>query len=65
LAAEATLVALVALGVGGVAQGVHGGFEHRPAQVLRALFGQRAAAVAIAGLIDAWAEPGVAAELLR
>ena len=51
LAAEATLVALVALCVGGVAQGVHGRFEHRPAQVLRALFGQRAAAVAIAGLV--------------
>ena len=46
LAAEAALVALVALGVGRVAQGVHGGFEHRPAQVLRALLGQRAAAVA-------------------
>ena len=65
LAAQAALVALVALAIGRVAQGVHGGFEHRPAQVLRALFGQRAAAVAITGLIDAWAEPRVAAKLLR
>ena len=47
LATEAALVALVALGVGRVAEGVHGGFEHRPAQVLRALLGQRAAAIAI------------------
>jgi hypothetical protein len=65
LAAEATLVALVALGVGRVAQSVHRGFEHRPAQVPRALLGQRAAAVAITGLIHARAEPGVAAELPR
>src|SRR5687768_14422493 len=64
LAAEAALVALVALGVGRVAQGVHRGFEHRPAQVLRTLFGQRAATVAITGLVHARAEPGVAAELL-
>src|SRR3954447_14200375 len=33
LAAESALGVLVALGVGGVAQRVHRGFEHRPAQV--------------------------------
>src|SRR5215212_8756985 len=51
LTAEAALVALVALAVGRVAQRVHGGFEHRPAQVSRALLGQRAAAIAVAGLV--------------
>ena len=61
---EALLVALVALGVGGVAEGVHRGLEHRPAQVLGALLGQRAAAVLLAGLVHARAQPGVAAQLL-
>jgi transposase len=65
LLAEAALGALGALRVGGMAQRVHRRFEQRPAQVLGTRFGQRAAAVAIAGLIDAWAEPGGAAELLR
>jgi hypothetical protein len=32
---------LVAVAIGAVAQGVHGRFEHRPAQVFRAGFGQR------------------------
>jgi hypothetical protein len=65
LAAEPALGALVALGVGGVAQGVHGGFEHRPAQVLGALLGQRAAAIALTGLVHARAQAGVATQLLR
>src|SRR4051794_9923307 len=51
LAPESTLVALIALAVGRVAERVHGGFEHCPAQVLGALLGQRAAAIAVAGLV--------------
>ena len=45
LFAEPALVSLVALGVGGVAQGVHGRLQQRPAQVAGALLGERAAAV--------------------
>ena len=45
LFAQALFVALVALAVGGVPEGVHGCFEHRPAQVSGTLFGQGAAAV--------------------
>ena len=59
------LGALVALGVDGVVAGVQRGFEQRPAQVARALLGDRAAPVAGAGLVDARAEAGVAAELGR
>ena len=65
LATEALLGALIALGVDRVAASVQRGFEERPTQVARALFGDRAAPVGVAGLIDAWAEPGVAAELGR
>ena len=64
LAAQAALVALIALAIGRMAQRVHRRFEHRPAQVLRPLLGQRAAAVAIAGLIDTGAQAGIAAQLL-
>src|SRR5215211_868342 len=53
LAAEALLHRLVALGVDGVAAGVQRGLEQRPAQVARALFGDRTAPVDGAGLIDA------------
>jgi hypothetical protein len=56
LFAESSLVALVALAVDGVLERVHGRFEHRPAQVLGALFGQRAAAVFVAGLVHARAQ---------
>lgn len=45
LLAQALLIALIALTVGGVPQCVHGRFEHRPAQVSRTLFGQGPAAV--------------------
>jgi hypothetical protein len=55
LAPEAFLVALVALAVGGVSEGVHRGLEHRPAQVLGALLGQWTAAVLLAGLVHAGA----------
>src|SRR6266508_2235080 len=65
LFAQPLLGAPVALVVGRMAQGVHGGFEHRPAQVLRALLGQRAAAIALTGLVHARAQAGVATQLLR
>ena len=45
LLAQALLVALVALAVGGVPERVHRRFEHRPAQVSGPVFGQRPAAV--------------------
>jgi hypothetical protein len=64
LAAQPALVALVALAIGRVAQRVHRGFEHRPAQVLGSLLGQRAAAIAITGLVDPGAQAGVATQLL-
>ena len=45
LAAQAALGVLVAVAIGAVPERVHGRFEHRPAQVFGAGFGQRAAAV--------------------
>ena len=65
LATEALLGALIALGVDGVAAGMQRGFEQRPAQVARSLFGDRAAAVAGAGLVDTRTEAGSSAELGR
>jgi hypothetical protein len=65
LAAESALGVLVALGVVGVLAGVQRGFEQRPAQVLGAVLGDRAAGVDAAGLADARAQAGVAAELGR
>ena len=56
---------LVAVAVGGVGAGVGGGLDERPAQILRPLFGERAAQVAFAGLVDAWAEAALAGELAR
>jgi hypothetical protein len=50
---QAALVALISVPVGVVPERVHGRFEHRPAQVLRALLGQRTAAIAVTGLVDA------------
>jgi DNA-binding CsgD family transcriptional regulator len=44
----------------GVAAGGMGGFDQRPAQVVGAVLSERAAAVALAGLLDAWGEAGVA-----
>ena len=43
LAAEAVLVPLVAIPIAGIAGGVGGGFDERPAQVLGAVLGQRSA----------------------
>jgi hypothetical protein len=65
LAAEAFLGALIALAVDGVLAGVERRFEQPPAQVARAVFGDRAAAVGGARLDDAGAQAGVAAELGR
>src|SRR6266540_2525917 len=65
LAAEAALGVLVALGVVGVLAGVQRGLEQRPAQVLGAVLGDRAAAVGGAGLDDSWAQAGVATQLRR
>src|SRR5215208_4695681 len=64
LLAEPALVALVALSVGGVLERVHGRLEQRPAQVGGAVLGQRAAAILVAGLIDARAKARVAGEIL-
>src|SRR5918996_2886784 len=60
LAAEAGARALVPLAEGGVAAGVRGRLDQRPAQVLGALLGERAAAVAVARLGDARAESALA-----
>src|SRR5439155_4618366 len=64
LTPEALLRALVALPIVGVAGGMGRRFDQRPAQVLRAVLGQRAADVAIARLADERAEPGISGELL-
>jgi hypothetical protein len=48
---------LVALAVGGVGAGVRGGLDERPAQLARALLGERAAQVALARLVDAGQSP--------
>src|SRR5215218_5482814 len=53
------------LAVDGVLAGVQGGLEEAPAQIARAVLGDRAATVAGPGLDDARAQPGVAAELGR
>jgi len=62
LAAESAFGVLVALGVVGVFARVRGGLEELPAQVLRAVLGDRAARVDRAGLLDARTEAGVAAQ---
>src|SRR5204862_6096603 len=56
---------LVAVAVDGCGAGVGGGLDERPAQILGPLFGERAAQVAFAGLVDARAEAGVAGEFAR
>jgi hypothetical protein len=48
---------LVAVAVGGVGAGVGCGLDERPAEVARALFAERAAEVAFAGLVDAGQRP--------
>src|SRR6266511_2481237 len=65
LLADSGLCPLVALAVSGVRAGVDGGLDERPAQVLGPLFGERAAPIGLARLVDAWAETAVAGELAR
>src|SRR5208283_6163544 len=65
LFAKTLLVALVALAVERVPQRVHRRLEHRPAQVLRSVLGERAAAVFLAGLVHPGAKAGIATQLLR
>jgi hypothetical protein len=65
LLAEPGLRSLVTLAIEGMGAGVDGGLDERPAQVLGALLGERAAAVGLARLVDARTEPGVAGELGR
>jgi len=65
LATETTRGALVALRVGGVGQGCLVASSIAQRRYSGPCLGQRVAAVAIAGLIRAWTEPSVAAELLR
>src|SRR4051794_919149 len=64
LSAEADLGALVVIDVGGMAGGVHSGFDQRPAQVFGAVLGQFPAPVLTAGLVHPGTEPAVAAQLL-
>src|SRR5262249_21414605 len=50
--------------VGGASGGV-GRLDQRPAEVVGAVLGERAAPVGLTGLVDAWAETGVADQLAR
>src|SRR5262249_54420169 len=63
--ADAGFRLLVAVAVDGCGAGVGGGFDERPAQVARSLFGEPAAQGALTGLVDAGAEAAVAGELAR
>src|SRR5450759_515253 len=64
LAPEALLRALVSLAIAGVSRGMGRGLDQRPAQIRRAVLGQRSAPVLATGLADQWAQPGVPGELL-
>jgi hypothetical protein len=64
LAAEALLGVLVPVAIGGMPGGVGGGLDEGPAQVLRAVLGERAPVIPAARLADDRAEPGVPRELL-
>jgi hypothetical protein len=64
LLAESLLGAQVVAAVAGVAGSVGRGLDQRPAQIGWAVFGQRAALVAAAGLVDPGAQPRLAAQLL-
>ena len=57
LLAQPTPGRLVVVAVAGVAGGVGGRLDQRPPQVFGAVLGQRAAMVAVAGLVDPWAQP--------
>src|ERR1035437_5402108 len=64
LATQAPLGPLVPRAIVGIPGGVGGGLNERPAQVLRAVLGERPADVTVARLTDDWAQPGVPRELL-
>src|SRR4029077_18037759 len=64
LAAEPLLGPLVPLAIVGSSCRVGRGFDHRTAQVLRAVLGERATAVLAARLADERAESGVPGQLL-
>ena len=55
----------VALAVGRMRAGVGRGLHQRPAEIAWSLLGERAAQVALTGLVDARAEAGVAGEFAR
>src|SRR5664280_355342 len=64
LTAQAPLGPLVALAIVSVAGSVGSGLDERPAEVLRAVLGERPADVTVARLPDDWAQPGVPGQLL-
>jgi hypothetical protein len=64
LATEPLLRALVSLAIAGISGGMGRGFDQRPAQIRRAVLGQRSAPVLATGLADQRAQPGVPGELL-
>jgi hypothetical protein len=64
LLAEPLLGALVVVAVARMLGGVDGRLDQRPAQIWRAVLGQRAALVAAAGLVHPGTQPGIAAQLL-
>src|ERR1035437_910185 len=64
LAAEAFLIALVAVSIADIASGMSGSFDERPAQVLRAILGERPTDIAVARLAHDRTQPGVSGELL-
>ena len=64
LASESGCGALVVGSVGRMARRVDGRFDEGPAQVFGSVLGERSAVVFGSGLVDAWAQAGVAAELL-
>src|SRR5918996_5942253 len=65
LLADACFRALVAVAVDRCRAGVGCCFDEGPAEVAGSLLGERAAEVAFAGLVDAWAEARVAGQLAR
>src|SRR5215207_11492398 len=61
---EPLLGALVVVAVARMLGGVDGRLDQRPAQLWRAVLGQRAALIAAAGLVHPGTQPGIAAQLL-
>src|SRR5665213_3008745 len=61
---ETLLGVLVPLSIVGIASRMGGGLDQRPAQVLRAVLGQRPTDIAVARLSNQRTQPGVAGQLL-